>query len=329
MTRRSFLFTAAAAMATPPRSQMGIATTSFMIRRPKDTLEFLEYAHSLGAGGIQASLASPEAEYARKLRARAEQLGMYVEVMSPLPRTDTAQFERVAAAAKEAGAICLRAACLGGRRYETFADLPSWQRFVSDSRASLERAVPIVEKHRIRLAIENHKDWTAGEMVALLKDIGSEWLGACLDTGNNIALLDDPYAFTEALAPFAFSTHIKDMAWEPYEDGFLLSEVPLGEGMLDMKRIVAAIRKAQPQVRMTLEMITRNPLRIPCLTDRYWATFPDRGGRYLAGMLRMVRATVRNRPLPSLDHLDKAAQLRSEEDNVKQSLHYAREQLGV
>ena len=34
----------------------------------------------------------------------------------------------------------------------------------------------------------------------------------------------------EALAPRAFTTHFKDMALEEYEQGFLLSEVPLGTG---------------------------------------------------------------------------------------------------
>jgi sugar phosphate isomerase/epimerase len=63
----------------------------------------------------------------------------------------------------------------------------------------------------VPLAIENHKDWTADEMAALMKEKASRWLGVCLDTGNNIALLDDPMATVEALAPYAISTHIKDM----------------------------------------------------------------------------------------------------------------------
>ena len=134
MTRRSFLTTAAAPFLAAPRTQMGIATTSYMtVRRPRDTYEFLEYCHSLGAGGIQASLASLDPAYLKKLRSRAEQLGMYVEVMGPLPRGDGAQFEAVVKAGKEVGALCLRAACLGGRRYETFATAEDWKKFVAES----------------------------------------------------------------------------------------------------------------------------------------------------------------------------------------------------
>src|ERR1700694_3694396 len=98
-----------------------------------------------------------------------------------------------------------------------------------------------------------------------MKDKSSEYLGVCLDTGNNIALLDNPMDVIERLAPYALSTHFKDMAVEPHADGFLLSEVPLGEGIVDLQRAAAAIRRAHPKMRFTLEMITRNPLQVPCL----------------------------------------------------------------
>jgi len=332
MTRRTFLFTAAAAgglsvEAAEPHSKMGIAVTSYLsFARPKDTLEFLEHANTLGAGGIEMPLTSREPEYVRKLRARAGDLGMYYETIAALPTKESASaFESTVAAAKEAGALAIRVNCLPGRRYENFTNLPDWQKAVAQSHGNIDTALRIVEKHQVPLAIENHKDWTADEMAALMKAKASRWLGVCLDTGNNIALLDDPMAVVETLAPYAISTHIKDMAVAPYPDGFLLSEMPLGEGMLDMRRIVDTIRRARPETRLTLEMITRDPLKVPCLTDAYWATFPERNGLYLARTLHMVR----ERPLPMVSGLTRDAQLQLEEDNVKKSLTYARERLGL
>lgn len=339
MNRRTFLFTAAATgslsvgasvgagAAAEPRSKMGIAVTSYMsFGRPKDTLEFLEHANTLGAGGIQMPLTSREPDYIRKLRARAEELGMYYEMIAALPGKDgVSAFETTVAAAREAGALAVRVNCLPGRRYENFTSLADWESAVAQSHENIDNALRIVEKHQVPLAIENHKDWTAIEMVELMQAKASRWLGVCLDTGNNIALLDDPMATVEALAPYAVSTHIKDMGVAPYPDGFLLSEMPLGEGMLDMRRIVDTIRRARPQTRLTLEMITRDPLKVPCLTDGYWATFPERSGLYLARTLRMVR----ERPLPVVSGLAREAQLRQEEDNVKKSLTYARERLGL
>ena len=295
--------------------------------RPKDAYEFLEHCHALGAAGIQSAINGDAA----KLRGRAEQLGMYIEAMVPLPKgKDTAAFETGLRNAKTAGARCVRSACLSGRRYETFSSFAEWRQFVSQSKASLKTALPLLERHKIPLALENHKDWTADEMLVELKTHSSEYLGACLDFGNNISLLDDPLAVVEKLAPFAVSTHIKDMGVESYADGFLLAEVPLGEGYLDLPAMVGLVRKARPDTRFNLEMITRNPLEVPCLTEKYWATFPDRNGSYLARTLKVVQKEGKGiQALPRVESEPRAAQLRLEDDNVKHCLNHAREKLDL
>ncbi len=127
----------------------------------------------------------------------------------------------------------------------------------------------------MRLGIENHKDWRVDEQVALLKQYSSEYVGVTLDTGNNLSVLDDPMETVEKLAPYTFNVHFKDMAVEETATGFLMSEVPLGDGLLDLKRMVDTIRGARPDVYFSLEMITRDPLDVPCVTDKYWATFGD------------------------------------------------------
>jgi hypothetical protein len=102
---------------------MGVCVYSFGYRRPKSAYEFLEYCHELGAGGVQIGLDSLEHEYTQKVRSRGERLEMYLEVIADLPSEDPGGFERTVGAAKEAGALCLRAACLSGRRFETFSTL--------------------------------------------------------------------------------------------------------------------------------------------------------------------------------------------------------------
>jgi len=207
----------------------------------------------------------------------------------------------------QASAACIRTACLSGRRYEKFNSLAEWKEFVRNAKAAIARAVPIVERNKIPLGIENHKDWTTEEQLALLASYESEYV----------------------LARYAVSTHLKDMAAKEYEQGFLLAEVPFGDGFLDMKRIAAVIRKARPRTRMTLEMITRDPLRVPCLTEKYWATFPNRNGRYLARTLAMVRSHPPPQPLPGMEGLDHAARLRRERNNVERCLRYAVEVMGL
>jgi sugar phosphate isomerase/epimerase len=316
---------------------LGIATTSYLTAwRPKDTYEFLEHCHALGAAGIQAGVHGDIAGEAtgradlNKLRSRAEQLGMYIEAMVALPRgSDTGAFEQSLKDARQVGAIALRSACLGSRRYETFFSAAAWQQHVAESYRSIEAALPLLEKYKIPLGLENHKDWTADEMVALQKKYGGEYFGVCLDFGNNLSLLDDPMDLIEKLAPYTINTHLKNMAVEPAPDGFLLSEVLLGDGYLDLNRVVSMIKAARPQTRFMLEMITRDPLVVPCLTDKYWAAFPDRNGVYLARTLRFVDSHKSPKPLPRISKLSHAEQLRIEDQNVAACLDYANKHLSL
>ena len=64
-----------------------------------------------------------------------------------------------------------------------------------------------------------------------------------------------------------------------YEEGFLMADVPLGQGCLDLQAMVDILRKAKPGMKFSLEMLTRDPLKIPCLTDKYWASFVGVSGR--------------------------------------------------
>jgi 3-oxoisoapionate decarboxylase len=304
---------------------MGIATTSFMMAwKPKDTYEFLEHCHALGAAGIQAPINGD----LQKIRSRAEKLRMYIEAMVELPQAGkTSAFERELQNANAVGAVALRSACLGTRRYETFSSFADWQNFVAQSHSSLEAALPILDRYKIPLGLENHKDWTVDEMAALMKKYSSEYLGVCLDFGNNISLLDDPMEVVERLAPYTVSTHVKNMGVEHYGDGFLLSEIVLDKGFLDLSRMIALVRQARPKTRFSLEMITRDPLHVPCLTDKYWVTFPDRNGRYLARTLALVQKNQSSQPLPRVAQLSRDSHVRLEEENVVSCLRYAGENL--
>ncbi|HZS53501.1 MAG TPA: TIM barrel protein [Bryobacteraceae bacterium] len=313
------------AAADAPPSKLGIATTSYLtVWRPQDTLEFLEHCHALGAAGIQSAIHGDPA----KLRARAEQLGMYVEAMVPLPHgDDTSAFEESMKTAQAAGAIAVRSACLGTRRYETFKSLDQWHDFVTSSNRSVAAALPVLDRYKIPLGLENHKDWTADEMHAFLEKHSSEYLGVCLDFGNNISLLDDPMYVIEKLAPYAVSTHLKNMAADSYDNGFLLSEVLLGDGFLDLPRIISIVKQARPKTRFSLEMITRDPLRVPCLTDNYWVSFPDRNGIYLARTLKLVQRQRSPKPLPQISQHTHDEQLKVENENVIACMRYAHEHL--
>jgi 3-oxoisoapionate decarboxylase len=287
-----------------------------------DAVSFYEYVRGLGAEGVQTGLRSTEAAVARRIRELVEKDGGYYEADIRLPKSeaDFAGFETDVRLAREAGATVARSMVMSGRRYEVFKSLDEFKRFHAAAGRSLELAEPVMRRHRVRLAVENHKDHTTEELVTLLRRISSEWVGALVDTGNNIALLEEPYAVVEALAPYAQSVHFKDMAVQPHAEGFLLSEVPLGTGMLDLPRIIATLRKANPAIVFNLEMATRDPLKVPCLTDVYWATFPERRASHLAPALECVKANPPKQPLPQVTGKPVAQVLAEEEANNRHDL---------
>jgi len=316
------------------RTTMGLTSDSFQSIRfasPQRLLEvdrLMTLAASVGAAGAHGGMTHIDMEWAKRTRQMKEDLGMYVEVQTFLPREDPAVFEHAVKVAKEAGATSLRVVCLLGRRYEMFDTLDGWKQAIVGFHKQIAAAIPIVEKYKMPLGIENHKDWRVDEQVALLRQYDSEYLGVSLDTGNNLTVLDDPMEVVEKLAPFTFNVHLKDMAALETERGYLLSEVPLGDGMLDIKSMVAAVRQVRPDVYFSLEMITRDPLEVPCLDEKYWVTFDDVNGVHLARLLRLIRA---HQPasLPRISGLTPDERYALELEFVDRSIDYACRELGL
>jgi sugar phosphate isomerase/epimerase len=296
-----------------------------------DAIQLMEHCHTIGAGGIQVGVKNWSREFAKKVAQKSESLGMYVEgsIALPAKEQDREAFEAEVVNAKASGASILRTVCLSGRRYENFSSPEDFQSFRKNSLLSLQLAEPVVRKHKMKLAVENHKDWRAGELVETIQAVNSEWVGVTLDFGNSISLMEDPMEVIAVLAPFIFSTHVKDMGVAEYDKGFLLSEVPLGKGLLDLPGIIATCRQHNPGVSFNLEMITRDPLKIPCLTDEFWSTFHGVGALALARTLRMVRSHAWPGSLPEVSHLDNEGKLAFEEENIIASLLYSKNVLGL
>jgi len=295
-----------------------------------EPVTFLNHCKSLGAGGMQNRLGVLEASDAMNLRKHAEANSLYIEAIVSVPKDpmDVERFEAEIKTAAAAGAKAVRTTIIPGRRYEYFDSLKMFREFEARGRRSLELAAPIVEKHRVPLAVENHKDHRSGQRVALFEQISSEYVGACLDTGNSFALLEDPVETATTLAPWAHSVHLKDQAVQMYDDGFLLADIPLGQGFIDLKKIVAIIKSKKPEMRFSLELITRDPLEVPVLSDKYWSTFPDLPASDLAQTLRTVRdGTTDN--LQYISRMTPEQQLAQEDANVRESLDYARDVLGI
>ena len=349
MTRRQILGSAPAAAAwlaaQPGQAQMapkqlanlGGAPAGFPIRTRAGRggakpFDFVEHCHNLGLGVVETRLPGTDAAAVKALREKVEgyRMRLILDVGFPRDEAGVAAFDASVKAASECGAISLHAA-MTGRRYEDMNTLEEFRQNFERCQKSIALAEPVLRKHRMRLGIENHKGWRSAEQAAWLKRVSSEWLGVHFDFGNNVSLCEEPAATLRNLLPYICASHIKDMAVEWYEEGFLLSEVPLGEGFLDIKGMVATLLKKDPKMPLDLEMITRDPLKIPVFTDKYWVTFDDTysplPGRDFAKMVAIVNTNKPIHPLPRVTGMSADAQLKLEDDCIAKSIQYARQLL--
>lgn len=108
-------------------------------------------------------------------------------------------------------------------------------------------AVKTAEKYSIRLAVENHIDFTSDEMVQLLGAVGSPYLGINFDTGNFLRLLDDPIKGMRKLASCTYATHIKDLKPQKGvapDEWYFFSSAPVGDGLIDNQALVQMLANA-------------------------------------------------------------------------------------
>jgi sugar phosphate isomerase/epimerase len=348
MTRREMLTTTGAGLTwlstrglssvgadTPPMlKNMGGEGPGFANRSRAGGFDLLEHCHGLGFGAVRLNLPQGGPDAVRALREKLDAYGMRCIIGATPPHADAAvaEYDAAIAAARELGAVTTHAS-FTQRRYEEFDSVAAFKTSFEAHKKSVERAEPILRKYKMKLAIENHKGWRAAEHATWVKQVGSEYVGVCYDFGNNIALCEDPVETYRLLAPLTIYVSFKDMAVAPYEEGFLLSEMALGEGMLDIPGMVKGLQQRDPNMIFALEMITRAPLKIPVFTRKYWATFDDSDsplpGRDLARIMEIVRTTKLKQPLTTTEGLSPAEALTLEDSLIDRSIAYARRNLSL
>jgi sugar phosphate isomerase/epimerase len=319
---------------SPMLKNMGGEPPGFGHRSRAGGFNILEHCHGLGLGAVRMNLPSTDPEAVRQLRKTLDSYGMRVIISLAPPKEAGAlpQYEAGVRAVSELGAVTTHAS-FTARRYEEFDTFEAFKASFERHQRSVELAEAVLRKYKVKLAIENHKGWRAAEHAAWITRVGSEWVGACYDFGNNIALCEDPAETLRLVAPVTIYVSFKDMAVAPYDEGFLLSEMALGDGMLDIPGMVKVLQQKDPNMIFALEMITRDPLKIPVLTRKYWATFDDTysplPGRDLARILDIVRTTPPKTPLTKTTGLSAAEGLKLEDDLINRSIAYARKNLSL
>lgn len=110
-----------------------------------------------------------------------------------------------------------------------------------------KEAVKVAKDHGVKLAVENHIDFTSAEILQLLEMVDSEYFGLNFDTGNFLRLLDDPVKGMEYLAPYVLATHVKDLMPDKNArptDWHFFAGVPVGMGLINNQALAEMLHKA-------------------------------------------------------------------------------------
>ncbi len=110
-----------------------------------------------------------------------------------------------------------------------------------------KEAVKVAEDNGVKLAVENHIDFTSDEILQMLGEVNSEYFGLNFDTGNFLRLLDDPIAGMEKLAPYTLATHVKDLYPDKNArptDWHFFAGVPVGQGLINNEALAKLLHKA-------------------------------------------------------------------------------------
>lgn len=332
----------AAETASRRRTQLGLVAYCFNIAAKNhgkvpaapqfsNPIIFIEETATLGASAVQIPFGICVSDQIWQIRDASERLDIALESTVALPKDDSdrERFDAELKTLHELGVKIARTVLLPGRRYEQFSSILDYANTMRVATKALSDAERIARKHDVKLALENHKDQTTEERLALLEQFSSEYIGACLDVGNNIALLEDPLTTARAFAPWTLTVHFKDQGLREYENGFLLADVPVGQGAINLQQAVQVIREKKPDARFHLELITRDPLQIPIWNESYWRTLDAIKAPKLASMLAMLKQKSARAPFVEISNLSPAEQVRVERENIEQSLRYSAEQLGL
>jgi len=224
--------------------------------------DFLDYAKELGVDGVSLEscfFPSFDREYLADLKAKLDQYGF--DRVYAWGHPDGLERGQKPSEYDDMVHSIERAVAIGADVMRVVGSSFTWRKepHGPQVKALIEqfrRAVPLAEQAGVRMAVENHIDFTGDEMVQLIEGVGSPNFGINFDTGNFLRLLDDPVKGMQKLAKYTFATHIKDLKINPDaspDDWYFFSSVPVGDGLIDNVALARMLKDANYQGFLAVE----------------------------------------------------------------------------
>ena len=196
---------------------------------------FLGIAEELGARTIEFHndwLVQLSREEGRALRDRIASLGMrpVISLGPPLEGVESAILS-----AQLVGARIIRLGLTPVLCGDRAACGEQWQKMILYARRTLAEFGPRAADLGIVLAIENHQDLGSAELIDLATEAGKN-VGICIDTGNPLAVGEEPIAFARKVAPLVRHLHLKDYNAQWTEEGYRLVRCAIGDGCVPSRK---------------------------------------------------------------------------------------------
>jgi 3-oxoisoapionate decarboxylase len=212
-----------------------------------------------------------------------------------------------------------------------------WEAHLARRAERLRQVLPRAEALGVCLALENHQDATSDDLVRLAEMVGhSPAYGVTLDTGNALAVLEDPVEFARRVAPFVRHVHLKDYTLHLAPEGFRLVRCAAGAGVIDFPAILKVLGDNDAPLRTAellpgIEIAAQATRTIPFTNRDWWACYPRAHAAHLVPVLSLVWAQARPREEPYASAWERggdSARVSAEEwDCVRGSAAYFRELL--
>ena len=125
-----------------------------------------------------------------------------------------------------------------------------------------KEAAKAAEDEGVKLAMENHFDFTTDEFMDLVDRVNSPYFGVCFDTGNALRIGDDPVESARLLGKHIFATHTKDV--QPVygvspKEWYFFACVPVGQGVINMPALVDVLLATGYQGLFAIELDYAHP----------------------------------------------------------------------
>jgi sugar phosphate isomerase/epimerase len=256
---------------------------------PLDLNRFIELAAENGLQGVEfpaRMLPDTSPEALRAVRRHAEARGLAIVLAAG--RVERDHLAQQIELARQLGAPAVRCVLSGILCGDRRALAGGWNSHLLRCAAELEAALPVAERARTTLAVENHQDATSGDLLWLCRRFESEWLGVTLDTGNPLAVMEEPLEFAARLAPYLRNVHLKDYRIYCCSQGFRLARCPLGDGAVDFPALFRLLARACPSVPRSIELGALQARLIPFLEASWWDEYPPRDTRRILSALRLA-----------------------------------------